>query len=70
MTELDIPQGLQRFYIKTTLNPATRMSPRAVRDFYLHATPEQRPGLNAPSRPRRSPDGALLGLARSPFSRP
>lgn len=42
MTELDIPAGLQRFYIKTTLNPATRMSPRAVRDFYLHATPEQR----------------------------
>ena len=42
MTELDVPQGLQRFYIKTTLNPATRMSPRAVRDFYLHATPEQR----------------------------
>jgi hypothetical protein len=42
MTELDIPQGLQRFYIRTTLNPATRMSPRAVRDFYLHATPEQR----------------------------
>ena len=42
MTDLDIPQGLQRFYIKTTLNPATRMSPRAVKDFYLHATPEQR----------------------------
>jgi hypothetical protein len=42
MTELDIPQGLQRFYIRTTLNPATRMSPRAVKDFYLHATPEQR----------------------------
>jgi hypothetical protein len=42
MTELDIPQGLQRFYIRTTLNPATRMSPRATRDFYLHATPEQR----------------------------
>lgn len=42
MTELDIPQGLQRFYIKTTLNPALRMSPRAVKDFYLHATPEQR----------------------------
>jgi hypothetical protein len=42
MTELDIPGGLQRFYIRTTLNPATRMSGRAVRDFYLHATPEQR----------------------------
>jgi hypothetical protein len=42
MTELDIPQGLQRFYIKTTLNPATRLSPRAVKDFYLHSTPEQR----------------------------
>jgi hypothetical protein len=42
MMDLDIPVGLQRFYIKTTLNPATRMSPRATRDFYLHATPEQR----------------------------
>jgi hypothetical protein len=42
MMDLDIPVPLQRFYIKTTLNPATRMSPRAVRDFYLHATPEQR----------------------------
>jgi hypothetical protein len=42
MTELDIPQGLQRFYIKSTLNPATRLSPRATRDFYLQATPAQR----------------------------
>lgn len=42
MTELDIPQPLQRYYIKTTLNPALRMSPRAVRDFYLHATDEQK----------------------------
>lgn len=42
MTELDVPQGLQSYYIKTTLNPALRMSPRAVRDFYLHATPEQK----------------------------
>lgn len=42
MTELDVPQGLQRWYIKTTLNPALRMSPRAVLDFYLHATPEQK----------------------------
>lgn len=42
MTELDVPQGLQRYYIKTTLNPALRMSPRAVKDFYLHATDEQK----------------------------
>lgn len=42
MTELDIDQGLQRWYLKTTLNPSLRMSPRAVRDFYLHSTPEQR----------------------------
>lgn len=41
MTELDIPQGLQRFYIRTTINPAARLSPRATRDFYLHSTPEQ-----------------------------
>lgn len=41
MTELDVPQGLQRFYIRTTINPAARLSPRATRDFYLHSTPEQ-----------------------------
>jgi len=32
----------ERYYIQTTLNPALRMSPRAVRDFYLHATDEQK----------------------------
>lgn len=42
MVELGIPPGLQRFYVRTTLNPATRMSPRAVQDFYRYATPEQR----------------------------
>lgn len=42
MTELGIPPGLQRFYIRTTTNPATRLSPRVLRDFYRYSTPEQR----------------------------
>lgn len=42
MTELGIPGGLQRFYLRTTQNPATRLSPRTLRDFYLYASPEQR----------------------------
>jgi hypothetical protein len=42
MTGLGIPAGLQRYYLRVWLNPATRLSPRALRDFYLYATPEQR----------------------------
>lgn len=45
MTELGIPPGLQKFYIRTGLNPATRLSGRTLRDFYLYATPEQRQRL-------------------------
>lgn len=42
MNELNIPAGLQRFYIRTSVNPSTRLSAKALRDFYLYATPEQR----------------------------
>jgi hypothetical protein len=63
MTELDIPQGLQRFYIKTTLNPALRMSPRAVKDFYLHANPEQRERFD---RARQAPPAAPAVAAPPP----
>ncbi len=42
MTELGIPAGLQRFYVRTTMNPATRLNGRTMRDFYYYATPEQR----------------------------
>jgi hypothetical protein len=45
MTELGIPPGLQRFYVRTTINPATRLSPNTVRNFYQYATPEQRQRL-------------------------
>jgi hypothetical protein len=41
MTELGIPAGLQKFYVRTTLNPSTRLNARALRDFYQYATPEQ-----------------------------
>jgi hypothetical protein len=42
MIALGIPPGLQQFYIRTTINPATRMTPRTMQDFYRYATPEQR----------------------------
>ncbi len=45
MTELGIPPGLQKFYVRTTINPATRLSGRTLKDFYLYATPEQKQRL-------------------------
>ena len=42
MQQLGIPAGLHRFYIKTTINPATRLGGA---DFYQYATPEQRERL-------------------------
>lgn len=45
MTELGVPAGLQRYYFRVWQNPATRLSPKALRDFYLYATPAQRDRL-------------------------
>jgi hypothetical protein len=42
MIQLGIPRGLQNFYVRTSQNPATRLSPRTLRDFYQYATPEQK----------------------------
>lgn len=42
MTDLGIPKGLQNYYVKTTLDPSRRLSSRALRDFNLYATPEER----------------------------
>jgi len=43
MVRLGVPPGLQRFFIRSTLNPATaRLSGRTLRDFYRYATPDQR----------------------------
>jgi hypothetical protein len=42
MTQLGVPPGLQRFYIRTSLFPETRLGGRTLRDFYQYATPEQR----------------------------
>ena len=41
MNDLQIPAGLQRFYVRTTLNPAMRLRGRTLRDFYNSATPDQ-----------------------------
>jgi hypothetical protein len=45
MQSLGIPRGLQDFYVRTTLNPATRLGGRTLKDFYVYATPEQRQRL-------------------------
>lgn len=45
MTELGIAPGLQRFYIRTSIDPATRLGGRTLRDFYLYGTPEQKQRL-------------------------
>jgi len=42
MTSLGMDAGYQKWVIKTTLNPATRIGAKALRDFYRTATPEQR----------------------------
>ena len=42
MTQLHISPSGQDSYIRTTRNPAARLTPRAVQEFYQYATPEQR----------------------------
>jgi hypothetical protein len=42
MMALGIPTGLQNFYIRTGLNPATRLGGKTIKDFYTYATPEQK----------------------------
>ena len=41
MTELGIDGKLQQFYIRTSLYPETRLSPRQLRSFYQYAPPEK-----------------------------
>jgi ppGpp synthetase/RelA/SpoT-type nucleotidyltranferase len=42
MTDLGLDASYSRWVLKTTLNPATRLGAKAMRDFYRTATPEQR----------------------------
>lgn len=51
MTELGIPAGLQKFYIRTTMFPETRLGGRTLRDFYLYATPQQRARMENARQP-------------------
>jgi hypothetical protein len=53
MAAIGIPGGLARFYLKTTLDPATRLSGRTLKDFYRYATPEQK--LRLENAPREAP---------------
>lgn len=42
MTDIGMDAAYSRWVLKTTLNPATRLGSKALRDFYRTATPEQR----------------------------
>jgi hypothetical protein len=42
MTDIGMDASYSRWVLKTTLNPATRLGSKALRDFYRTATPEQR----------------------------
>ena len=42
MIEIGIPKALQDFYVKTTLDPRTRLSTRQLKDFWQYANPDQR----------------------------
>jgi hypothetical protein len=42
MTELNVPPGLIKYYIRTTLHPETRLSGRALRDFMRQANAEEK----------------------------
>jgi hypothetical protein len=42
MTELNVPPGLIKYYIRTTLHPETRLSGRALRDFMRQAGDEEK----------------------------
>lgn len=41
MSDLGIPKALQKFYIRTTQDPSTRLTPKAAKDFYRYATPDE-----------------------------
>jgi hypothetical protein len=55
MTGIGMDASYQGWVVKTTLNPATRLGPKALRDFYRTATPEQRARMEraqqAPAQP-------------------
>jgi hypothetical protein len=42
MRDLGVPPGFQSWIVRTARNPATRLSARALRDFYIYASPEDR----------------------------
>lgn len=50
MTELGISPGLQSYYIRSTRNPAVRLSGRRLRDFMRYATPEAKEQFRAEQR--------------------
>ena len=47
MTDIGIPPQEQNFVIRSTMNPALRMSQRQIKDFLLSATPEERAKFEA-----------------------
>jgi hypothetical protein len=42
MADLGISPNLRNFFVRTTLNPALRFSPKAIREILQYATPDER----------------------------
>lgn len=42
MTQLGIDPKLQNYYIRTTLHPSTRLTPKQLQQFFSTASPEER----------------------------
>ena len=53
MQELQIPPSLQQFYIRTTLEPVSRLTKRKAGEFYSYATPEEKARFEQRSQERQ-----------------
>ena len=58
MQELNIPRGLQTYYVKTTQNPSARLNARQLRDFMQAASPEEKREFERAQRNRPETSGS------------
>jgi len=58
MEELHIPRGLQGYYIRTTQDPASRLSKREMHDFMQYASPDEQREYENTQRNRPTTDGS------------
>ena len=58
MQELNIPRGLQTYYVKTTQTPSARLNARQLRDFMQAASPEEKREFERAQRNRPETSGS------------